>query len=196
MNALVYQPGLVIAALWVLFALSWIAAMLWSDSASQRLGLGKEIAYRVVLVVGGIIFAIPAHNYTGPFRFWIVTLLEAWICVGVMIVGFAFAWWARIYLGKLWSGNITTKADHRVVDRGPYAIVRHPIYTGILIAVLGTMIAKGTLLGIVGAVIITLGLWMKARLEEKFLRAQLGAEAYDNYRRRVPMLMPLGPKTS
>ncbi|HEX3809217.1 MAG TPA: isoprenylcysteine carboxylmethyltransferase family protein [Rhizomicrobium sp.] len=196
MNALVYQPGLVIAALWVLFALSWIAAMVWSDSASQRLGLGKEIAYRVVLVVGGVIFAIPAHGYTGPMRLWMVDLTEAWICVGLMIVGFAFAWWARIYLGKLWSGNITTKADHRVVDRGPYAIVRHPIYTGILIAVLGTMIAKGTVAGIAGAVIITLGLWIKARLEEKFLREQLGTAAYDDYRRRVPMLMPFGPKTS
>ncbi|HEX4535184.1 MAG TPA: isoprenylcysteine carboxylmethyltransferase family protein, partial [Rhizomicrobium sp.] len=164
--------------------------------ASQRLGLKSAIAYRVVLLVGGVIFAIPAHGYTGALRFWIVSLGQAWLCVALMAVGFAFAWWARIYLGRLWSGNITTKPDHRIVAGGPYAIVRHPIYTGILLAVFATMIAKGTLAGIIGAVIITLGLWMKARLEEKFLREQLGVAAYDSYSRRVPMLLPFGPKAS
>ena len=196
MNALIYQPGLAIASLWGAFVLSWLAAMLWSDRAAKRLGMGKEIAYRIVLIVGAVLFGIPAHGYTGPMRLWLVSLTEAWICVALMVAGFAFAWWARIYLGKLWSGNITTKADHRVVDTGPYAIVRHPIYTGILLAVFATMAAKGTIAGIAGAILITLGLWMKARLEEGFLREQLGADAYDAYRRRVPMLVPFGPKAA
>jgi len=81
-----------------------------------------------------------------------------------------------------------------VVDRGPYGIVRHPIYTGILLSVFATAAVKGTVLGLAGAAIITLGIWMKARLEERWLREQLGADAYDSYRRRVPMLLPFGPK--
>jgi protein-S-isoprenylcysteine O-methyltransferase Ste14 len=89
---------------------------------------------------------------------------------------------------------VTVKADHRVVDSGPYRIVRHPIYTGILLAVYATAALKGTVLGLVSAAIITLGIWMKARLEEGFLRGELGADAYDAYRRRVPMLLPFGPK--
>jgi protein-S-isoprenylcysteine O-methyltransferase Ste14 len=80
--------------------------------------------------------------------------------------------------------------------RRPYGIVRHPIYTGILLAILATMAAKGTIPAVAGALVIILGLWMKARLEEGFLREQLGADAYDAYRRRVPMLVPFGPKSA
>ena len=95
--------------------------------------------------------------------------------------------------GQLWSGTITRKADHRIVDTGPCGLVRHPIYTGILLAGLATMLAQGSLPGIAAAVLLT-GLWMKARMEEAWLRSELGAEAYDAYRRRVPMLVPFGPR--
>jgi protein-S-isoprenylcysteine O-methyltransferase Ste14 len=73
--------------------------------------------------------------------------------------------------------------------------VRHPIYTRLLLAILATMIAKGTVLGIAGAALLTLGLTLKARMEEQWLRRELGADGYDAYRRRVPMLVPFGPKT-
>ncbi len=107
--------------------------------------------------------------------------------------GFGFAWWARIHLGQLWSAFVTRKADHRIVDTGPYGIVRHPIYTGIILAAIALAIVKGTLIAIGGALLAAFGFWVKARLEEGFLREQLGAEAYDAYRRRVPMLVPFGP---
>jgi protein-S-isoprenylcysteine O-methyltransferase Ste14 len=186
--------ALIIAGLWIAFALSWLAAAAWSSAPANRVGFAKEIGYRIVLVIGGIAFFIPAHGYEGPLRLWYPTRDAAWICVGITVLGFAFAWWARIYLGSLWSGQVTTKADHRVVDRGPYGLVRHPIYTGILLAVFATAAAKGTVLALAGAALITVGIWMKARLEERWLREQLGADAYDSYRRRVPMLVPFGPK--
>jgi protein-S-isoprenylcysteine O-methyltransferase Ste14 len=186
--------ALIIGGLWIAFALSWLAAAFWSSTAVKRVGFGAELWYRIVLIVGGIAFFIPAHRYEGPLRLWHVTRVEGWICVGLIALGFAFAWWARIYLGALWSGAVTTKADHHIVDRGPYGLVRHPIYTGILLAIFATMAAKGTILGLAGAALMTLGIWMKARLEEGWLREQLGADAYDSYRRRVPMLVPFGPK--
>jgi protein-S-isoprenylcysteine O-methyltransferase Ste14 len=188
------RPLVVIGILWIGFVLSWIAAMPWSSAAEKRVGLNRELAYRIVLVTGGVIFFIPAHGYEGPLRLWWLPFQAVWPMAWIIALGFAFAWWARIWLGSLWSGQVTKKADHRVVDTGPYAIVRHPIYTGILLAVYATAALKGTVLGIAGAVIITLGLWMKARLEEGWLREELGADAYDSYRRRVPMLMPFGPK--
>lgn len=187
------RGALIFAVLWIGFALSWIAAMPWSSAVEKRAGLGKELAYRVVLLIGGIIFFIPAHGYEGPLRLWYPTYDLFWATVALVVLGFIFAWWARIWLGSLWSGQVTKKADHRVVDTGPYAIVRHPIYTGILLAVYATAALKGTVLGIAGALIITLGLWMKARLEEGWLRQELGTDAYDAYRRRVPMLLPFGP---
>jgi len=188
------SPGRAIVLLWIAWALSWLAASWWTAATEKRAGMRREIAYRAVLVAGGVLFAVPAHRYEGVLRLWHVGFAAAWACAAFALVGFAFCWWARLHLGRLWSGQITKKAEHRVVDTGPYGVVRHPIYTGILLAVLATMIAKGTILGIAGAVLLTVGLWMKARLEEDWLRSELGAEAYDSYRRRVPMLVPFGPK--
>jgi protein-S-isoprenylcysteine O-methyltransferase Ste14 len=186
----------IIAALWIGFAACWIALAAWSSKAEKRAGLGSELPYRIVLIMGGIVFLIPAHGYHGPLRLWLVTRAEAWICVALVALGFAFSAWARVHLGTLWSGTITRKADHRIIDTGPYGIVRHPIYTGILLAVFATAAAKGTVLGLAGALIITMGISMKARLEERWLREELGADDYDAYRRKVSMLIPFGPKSA
>ncbi len=188
------HPGIAIFSLWVLWALSWAAAAWWSNSTEKRPGLGAEIGYRIVQLAGVVLFFIPAHGYEGVLRLWHIGWTGAWICVALVAVGFAFCWWARIHLGRLWSGAVTRKADHKVIDSGPYALVRHPIYTGILLAVFATMAAKGTVLGIGGAALISIGIWMKARLEERWLSQELGAGAYEEYRRRVPMLLPFGPK--
>lgn len=184
----------IIIGLWILWAFSWWAAAAWSSTPAKRVGIRRELAYRIVLGIGGVLLAIPAHRYGESLRLWHVNRPEAWACVAAEAAGFAFCWWARVHLGRLWSGQVTRKADHHIVDTGPYGIVRHPIYTGILLAVLATVAAKGTVFGIAGAVGLTLGLWMKARLEEQWLRSELGAESYDAYRRRVPMLVPFGPR--
>jgi len=184
------HPGVVIIALWIAFGLSWALAESWSRRTETRLGWRAQLPYCVVLLVGGVIFLMPAHGYEGPLRLWRPSPAGAWICVGLIAAGFAFSWWARFYLGALWSGTITKKEDHRLIDTGPYAIVRHPIYSGILLAVCATAGAKGTILGLLGAAIIIVGVWMKARLEERWLSEAFGADSYEAYRRRVPMLIP------
>jgi protein-S-isoprenylcysteine O-methyltransferase Ste14 len=126
-------------------------------------------------------------------RLWHIGWTGAWVCVALIAIGLGFTWWARIYLGRLWSGRVTRKAEHRVVDTGPYALVRHPIYTGLLLAALATAAAKGTVLGIAGFAMLLLGLTLKARLEERWLAGELEGGAYADYRRRVPMLVPGWP---
>jgi protein-S-isoprenylcysteine O-methyltransferase Ste14 len=190
------RPGLAIVTLWFAWAVSWVMAAAWQAKTEKAPGARAELPYRLVLLVGGVSLFVPAHGYVGPLRLWSVTRGEAWVCVALIAAGFAFCWWARIHLGALWSGNVTKKTDHRVIDTGPYGIVRHPIYTGILLAVYATVAAKGTVWGIVGGVFITVGLWMKATLEERWLRQEIGPDAYDAYRRRVPMLVPFGPTGS
>jgi protein-S-isoprenylcysteine O-methyltransferase Ste14 len=105
----------------------------------------------------------------------------------VMLLGLLLTWLARIRLGRFWSSAITRKERHRVVDTGPYAFVRHPIYTGIIIAVLATAVTEATLTALVGAASISFGLWLKARAEERFLMVELD---YESYCHRVPMLIP------
>ncbi len=87
-----------------------------------------------------------------------------------------------------------TREDHRVIDTGPYHLVRHPIYTGLIIAGFGLAAVKMDPISFVGAGIWTLSFWIKARMEEGFLRAELGPAAYDDYASRTPMLIPFWPK--
>jgi protein-S-isoprenylcysteine O-methyltransferase Ste14 len=84
---------------------------------------------------------------------------------------------------------VTRKEHHHVVDSGPYAIVRHPIYTGLLLAIIATVLVRATIITLTGSALIAAGIYVKARVEEEFLRQQLG-ESYDAYARRVPMLVP------
>jgi protein-S-isoprenylcysteine O-methyltransferase Ste14 len=187
------RPGLAIIALWLFWALSWLLAAGWAAETHKHLTLRAQFGYRTLLVLGALVLGIPAHGYSGALRVWQVNLLQAWLCVGLIGAGIAFAWWARLGMGRLWSGRITRKAGHVVLDTGAFAIVRHPIYLGILVAVYATAAAKGTLWGILGAALVSVGIVLKARLEERWLTAELG-EPYAAYQRRVPMLIPLGSR--
>ena len=189
-------PDVALNVLWVVWAVSWFAAALWSSRAAKRPGFGAELLYRIVTIIGAVLLFGTHHSDQEAIPLWRIGDSAAWVFVGVAALGFVFCWWARIHLGRLWSGFVTRKADHRIVDSGPYGIVRHPIYTGIILSVFATAAFKGTAVAFLGAVVMTLGFWIKARLEERFLSQELGADAYDSYRRRVPMLVPFGPKAA
>jgi protein-S-isoprenylcysteine O-methyltransferase Ste14 len=178
---------------WGAFTLSWIVAAFWSDPAAKKAGLGGEWPYRATMILGAALMLGVTKNFYHETRMAFAPGVE-WALFGIAIAGMLFAWWARIYLGRLWSSNVTKKADHHVVDTGPYALVRHPIYTGLIAGVFATAAQAGTPSAIAGAFLLALGIYMKARLEERFLREQLGADAYDSYRKRVPMLVPFGPR--
>jgi len=120
--------------------------------------------------------------------------LGTYLFAVVVVLGISFTWWARIHLGRFWSNAITRKEGHRVIDTGPYGLVRHPIYTGLIGAMIATGIAVGTATALLGAALIAVGLWQKARMEEGFLTTELGADAYGPYCRRVPMLVPFLPQ--
>ena len=175
--------------LWLLWGVSWVVAALWAAPAEKRPPLREEALYRGLAVIAALlIFWRPGD----AGLLWVIDPVADWILVGVTAAGLAFTWWARIHLGELWSGDITRKAGHHIVDTGPYRIVRHPIYTGLLIAFYATALHRGTALALAGAALATAGLYVKARLEERFLSAELGP-AYRSYSRRVPMLVPFLP---
>ena len=190
-------PQLAINYLWGLWFATWIVAAFWSDRSAKRPGLRAEFPYRIVTLIGAVLlFAITGRSWRGPLFLWSFGREADWALFGAAAAGFLFCWWARIHLGRLWSGWVSKKEGHRVIDTGPYAIVRHPIYTGIILAAFATAAIKGTVFALVGAAVMTLGFWIKARLEERFLRQELGAASYDAYSRRVPMLVPFGPKAA
>jgi protein-S-isoprenylcysteine O-methyltransferase Ste14 len=202
-----HHPDGAIIITWFIWIVTWSAAASWSAQTVKRVRRSGEMLYRVLTQAGMLLLLLPPvlkqasgrRKITGDWlgivaqRFWVPPLAIGWTMVGVAIAAFLFCWWARIYLGRLWSSEVTRKEGHVVVDKGPYGIVRHPIYTGILGAAVATAVVLATLPAILGAVCMIVGYWVKARLEERFLRGELGADAYDSYRSRVPMLVPFGP---
>jgi protein-S-isoprenylcysteine O-methyltransferase Ste14 len=180
-----------ISSLWAAWWLSWIAAAIWSARTVQRAGVVAQTGYRVLVAIGVVGLFRGFRNEAGaPLILWRTPVAFAWAMTVLVFAGLLFTWWARLHLGRLWSGNVVRKEGHRVIDTGPYALVRHPIYTGIIFASVATAAASGSTISWIGAAIMTAGWVVKARLEEKFLRDQLGAEAYDEYAGRVPMLIP------
>ena len=183
------QDGLWVA--WGSWAVSWAIAAVWSDRAAAGYG-GREALLYYGPIAGGavLVFSYGLDRYLPTALTWRIGAAAGWAMVALAVGGFLFAWWARVHLGRLWSSGITRKEAHRVVDSGPYALVRHPIYTGLYLALAATALVRGTVPAALGAAAMALGWFVKARIEERFLRQELGAEAYDAYARRVPMLVP------
>ena len=103
--------------------------------------------------------------------------------------GLGFALWARFAIGRNWGGLITVQKDHKLVRSGPSAIVRHPIYSGFMLATFGTAIVFGEVSGLVATALVVLSWGYKSRLEERFMIEQFGA-GYEQYRREVQALIP------
>lgn len=184
------RPGVIFAILWLAWIMSWIAASFWSARIEKRAATWEVWTYRLLLLAGAVLLAHSARRLLGETRLWHVGYGGAYALAALTAAGLAFTWWARLHLGRMWSSSITRKQDHRIVDTGPYALVRHPIYTGIIVAIVATAVAQATVSGLIGAALIVIGLWIKARAEERFLTVELGEDAYGAYRRRVPMLIP------
>jgi protein-S-isoprenylcysteine O-methyltransferase Ste14 len=104
-------------------------------------------------------------------------------------VGLIFAVMARLYIGTNWSPLIQVKEGHELIQTGPYAVVRHPIYTGLMLATLGTAITYGELSGFLGFVMIVAAWGYKSRLEESAMAEQFGTK-YETYRAHVKGLVP------
>jgi protein-S-isoprenylcysteine O-methyltransferase Ste14 len=189
----IVQPSEAFQVIWIGWVVSWVSASLWSGRTEKRAATRETWIYRIVIFAGGLLIGPWTAQVLGERPTWQAGYYGAYALVGVMLTGLALTWWARIHLGCLWSSAITRKEKHRLIETGPYGFVRHPIYTGLIIALLATAAIEATLVALLGALLIALGLWVKARAEERFLSTELAPETYESYRRRVPMLVPFLP---
>jgi protein-S-isoprenylcysteine O-methyltransferase Ste14 len=187
-------PSGLLALIWIGWLVTWLAASFWRARAKNRVMAWDSLAYRLPIFAGGLLMTPWAAQAFPAQPAWEVGDGGTYVLAAVTLAGVLFTWWARIHLGLLWSSAITRKEAHRVIDTGPYRLVRHPIYTGLIAGILATGVAVGTVTALAGAALIALALCIKARMEERFLSAELGAEAYAAYRRRVPMLVPFLPR--
>ena len=147
-------PQLLTMVAWSAFILSWIGAAFWADRAEKRPARREAWLYRAVTAAGVVLLVAGGEQFSrAADRLWSFEPVVDYALVLVVLSGLAFTWWARLYLGRLWSSSVTKKADHRVVDTGPYAIVRHPIYTGIILACAATAAQLGAALAVAGVLV-------------------------------------------
>lgn len=183
------NPGAVIAGAWLIWLVSWIMTAGWSARTASHHDLGAESPSRV-LTLAAIVMIVIAYYPIGFGVLWMTPAPVGWALAALAIGGLAFTWAARLHLGPLWSSTSAPTEDHRIVETGPYGVVRHPVYAGLLLAALAAACERGRIEGVAGAAVLIAGVSLRAKLEEKLLRRDVSEEAYAAYRARVPMLIP------
>ena len=175
---------------WGLWVILWLAMAFLSKSTKRRESPAQRLGHVVPAVLG---FLLIFHQGFGGA---VLTLrivpehaaLNA-TCVLATIAGLVFSVWARLALGSNWSGTVTIKKDHKLIRTGPYRWIRHPIYTGMLAALLATAITQGLLSGLLGFCLVYVALFRKARREESFLAQEFGP-GFDEHKQHTGMFLP------
>jgi protein-S-isoprenylcysteine O-methyltransferase Ste14 len=177
-------------AMWLSWAVYWWISSRHVKSAVRRESLASRLSHIGPLIFAAILLSVP----NVPVRFlgerflppgtWTFGVAAALTACGLLITV-----WARRYLGANWSATVTIKEGHELIVGGPYALVRHPIYTGLLLALVGSGMAIGEWRGVLAVALAAAALWRKLRLEERWMRQQFG-DAYLAYCRRVAALIP------
>jgi protein-S-isoprenylcysteine O-methyltransferase Ste14 len=182
--------------LWLSWAAYWILAAIGSRSRKRTEPRLSRLAH-ILLVISAFLLL-----FFEPLRIGVLgqRVLSSGVAIHIsalclVAAGLSLAAWARIRLGQHWSGAIAITRDQRLIEVGPYAFVRHPIYSGLLVAILGSAIAVDELGAMLAVPIAFFAYWRKTRIEEKWLVCEFGQQ-YESYRRRVGALLPFRPLLS
>jgi len=179
-----------VPALWLAWLAYWAIAARSTKETRRQESRASRFSHYAPLIAGAVILGWPhilgaqlEQRFPGPVTLWL------WLGVVLIAAGLAFSAAARARLGGNWSATVTLKKNHELIRSGPYALVRHPIYTGMLVAFVGSALAIGRWRAIVGLALLAAGLLRKMAIEERLMSEQFG-EAYARYRAEVPALIP------
>jgi protein-S-isoprenylcysteine O-methyltransferase Ste14 len=180
-----------IGALWATWALYWLWSAAGAKAAQRRESIRSRSAHFIPMLVAGLLLAAPEVPGSGWLcqRFAPASALLAGCGCLAVALGLALSTWARMHLGSNWSGRISLKQEHVLIRTGPYAIVRHPIYSGLLLAMCGTACALGEWRGLLAVLLMAASYWRKLRLEEQLMMQTFGDE-YRRYCGRTSALIP------
>jgi protein-S-isoprenylcysteine O-methyltransferase Ste14 len=175
---------------WIAFVVYWRIKAADTKATERLEPAATQILRALTFLV--VIVLLSTTRIPLPWLYrqlWSSGIWSFWIGAAVTVVGLLFAVWARRHLGSNWSHAVTVKQGHELITTGPYSLVRHPIYTGILTGFLGTAIALSQVRGVIAFVVIFLVLWTKLRKEEEWMRSQFG-ETYATYAHQTAALVP------
>ncbi len=177
-----------LAACWGAVALTWLAAAIfWEPQApAERSRVAWAGTSAGLLIVLAVDFSVPRAGLDS------LAVHAPWVRLpglAILVAAAAFTVWARLALGVMWSASPTVKQDHKLRTGGPYAVTRHPIYTGMLSMLLGTTLLAGAGRWIVAFPVFLVLVEIKLHVEERLMLAEF-PDDYAGYRRRVPQLVP------
>ena len=184
------SPFAICGYLWIAWYAVWGVWAFQSKKTQQRESIASRISYTLFLLAGVWLFLLGRrlggwwHRPIFP-----VSAFTGFAGVATAVLGFALTLWARYILGRNWSSNVTIKVGHELIRSGPYRLVRHPIYSGIILAAAGTAIALDQTRGLVALALLWLGFTVKRMKEEEFMRQTFGAQ-YDDYARSTGAIFP------
>ena len=179
-----------IFALWFLWGAYWAVAAIGRRRAARRQPVLERLAHLAVMGVGfALLYAADRRWAPLNRRFLPDSAIMQGIAVLLTVLGLGLAVFARVYLGRNWSAEVVIREDHHLIRSGPYARIRHPIYTGLLLAILGAVLAIGELRAMVGFAIFLVALTIKALREEDFLAQEFGEE-FERHRRQTGLFLP------
>jgi protein-S-isoprenylcysteine O-methyltransferase Ste14 len=177
--------------LWAIFYTYWIVSAANVKQTQRHELNSSRVVHLALLAVAFALVGIPELRI-GPLANRFLPDSRGIQIAGLLIeaAGLGFAIWARYHLGQYWSGIIAIKEGHKLIRTGPYAWVRHPIYTGITVGLLGSAIWIGEWGALLGVALLAIAYLRKISQEERFLDQEFGME-YDQYRHEVKALIPL-----
>ena len=176
-----------VAALWG----GWFVFWLVSARGNKRTATRTGPLWRFTVLAAIVVVWLVSRQFKEYFEQPLLPPSPAWVYIGLVLTacGLGFTIWARRALGKNWSAMPSIKQDHELIERGPYRLVRHPIYTGVLLAIFGSCLAGGRVGEFCVFGMAAILLIVKLKTEEALLARQF-PEAYLQYRRRVKALIP------
>jgi protein-S-isoprenylcysteine O-methyltransferase Ste14 len=180
--------SLIIGGLWLAWVACWVILPRGKAIARKETAL-SQASYGVLLLVAAWLMSGVGVPPIFKVRLWPQSSAVLVIGTIIVVLGLAFAIWARRHLGANWSMSVSVKREHELIRSGPYRFVRHPIYTGILIAILGTGVTIGEWRAVVSLAFAFFSFQRKASLEERWMVETFGA-AYEDYRAKVRALIP------
>jgi protein-S-isoprenylcysteine O-methyltransferase Ste14 len=177
-------------ALWLAWGIYWCVAAIGAKRVRYRESVASRLLHLVPMFAGIVLLVRPPSQHGWLVQRYLPTT-AAWFFVGLVlaILGLGFSVYARRWLGRNWSGTVTLKEDHELIRGGPYRWVRHPIYSGLLLAILGSAIAEGEWRGVLGLALIAIAFLRKITVEERVLTEQFG-DSYRRFQADVPTLVP------
>lgn len=181
--------GIFILLCWLIFMVVWAIMAFGTKRTLARGGWGWCLAILAVVAAFILLRRSEFFGWIEAARLWNQTLLSGLVADVITLIGLGNLLWARVTLGGNWSSDVVIKENQELIERGPYQWMRHPIYSSLLVMVMGMAIWSGHLIGFAIFAAVLLGLWFKLRQEEQLLTKYF-PEEYPRYKARVKALIP------